>query len=456
MHGWFSPSSLIGMVLALAFGVVASRSLKRGVACYAVLGALPVLQVGAFSGNEMVQGIPQAEVLATVLIALWLLQRDRAPLGNLLPFERWLLVMIPVSIASLVSGFAWLDSDVPQQNVKVAVSVGQILLFAWPMGVYFVTSRLVDSPSWVNRFSKTILWLAVPQVVMLVLPGSRSYLGWSTYFGLVAAPLALARATFEEAWWKRLALGLYLAPPLIEGLLSGKTFLYGYILVSVLVTFWVRARRIFWLSLPVIGFVGAMGLLMPEAIPLPGALQRLVEVEESQQSWGGETGRGQLMVDAVSIWSGYPLLGVGPANSYPYMLRYSGIGTPHSQYANLLLECGIVGLGVFVAFVLGAIRFGLQAVSVPRDVASQSFALGWFSSFVALAILSITGDYMLHSIRNGGIEMFIGFYLHWVFLGAAVGLVRHEAVVEADLRLPAPRTWNVRPHEGDLALPAPR
>lgn len=444
MHGWLSISSLGGMVIVAAFTLFAMRDLRRAVLLYAVLGASPFFEVGAFSGNEMVQGMPLAVTLATVLIAVWLSQRDATRALPLLPFERWLLLLVPVSLLSLTSGLAFLDTSIPLHHVHVTVSIGQILLFAWPIGVYFVTADMVDGPDWTARFTRTVSLLALPQFVMMAAPSTTPYLFWSTYFGLVAAPLLLARATFEPALWKKAALALFLLPPLILGFKTGKAFLYGYVLVSAVTVVWLRARGAMRVALPAAACIALLlvSLVGPEA--LPGPLEDLVQEEESQQSWGGKNGRGQLMADTIDLWTRHPLLGVGPGNSYPYMIHYVGLGTPHSQYGGLLLDCGLAGLLVFVAFVGGTMRFAWTAVSQRRDETQQAFVVGWAGSFVGMAILSLTGDYMLHNIRNGGIEMFTGFYVHWVFLGAAAGLVRHKAdsvAIAPPVRVRGPLVW---------------
>ncbi len=453
--GWFSLQSLIGMAIGAAFMVVAIRHLERGLACYAVLGALPFFQVGAFSGNDFVQGMPLAEVLATALFGVWVLQHHRWPIGTVHGFERWLLLLLPAAILSLASGIAWLDHDVPQQNVKLSVSIGQILLFAWPMAVYFVTSRLVERMPPIEQWTKYVMWLALPQVILLSVPASRPYLSWSIYFGLIAAPLAFARATYETNWRKAILLCLFGVPALLEGLWTGKAFLYGYIVVAALTIAALRAKRALWLALPALGLVACLILLVPEGTPLPGPLEGLLEEEVSQQSWGGRTGRGALMEDALNIWARYPVFGVGPANSYPYMLRYSLLGTPHSQYADLILECGVVGLGIFVVFIAATLRHGLLAVARPGDRERDIFLVGWIGSFSALSILSITGDYMLHSIRNGGIEMFTGFYMHWIFLGAAMGIIRREEATAAATVRTLPLAWQPR-SVGVLVGQAPR
>jgi hypothetical protein len=443
MQGWFSASSLIGMAIAAAFAVFANGDLRRAVRWYVVLGAVPLFEVGAFSGAEMVQGMPLAEVLATVLISVWIVQRHRTLWRRWLPFEPWLALMLPATILSLASGYAWLDSAVAGVHVNVAVSIGQILLMAWPILLYFLVADVMDQPQDRARFSRVMLWLALPQWVMLFVPASVPYLYWSTTFGLIAAPIALTRATYESNVWKKAWLALYLLPPLIEGMRIGKAFLYGYIVISAAIILYVRARRVM-LMLALAGcLIGAIATVAPGAIPMPGFVEDLIETEESQQSLGGRSGRGALMEDAIAIWGGHPVLGVGPGNSYPYMIHYSVIGTPHSQYADLLLEGGLVGVLVFIGFLVMTGRYGWMALRHARDPDDAMFLLAWFSSFVALAIVAVTGDYMLHSIRNGGIEMFTSFYVHWLFLGLTIAMVR-----------PGPRRVVPRTESAAVARPA--
>jgi O-antigen ligase len=448
MSGWLSTETIFGVAIAAAFFFYAQRQLSNAVYAYAVLGAVPWIQVGAFSGNEMVQGLALAEVLATALFLAWLLRRSGAafePAASA-AFNRWLFLILPFSALSLVSGWAWLDHTVPLQNVKLSVSIGQVMLFAWPMGVYLVAADQVRTVTWIERFRRTVIWLAIPQVVMLAVPRTGVYLSWSWYFGLIAAPLAMASLKYEPSVLRRLGLVALALLPAAQGVATGKAFLYLYVIVSTLVVLWIRARRLCIFLAFALGMAGIVSQFVPPRSLLPGFVEQLEDEEVNQQSWGGRSGRDALAVDAVNIWSGHPLLGVGPGNSYPYMLRYSVIGTPHSQYLNLLVEQGIVGVMLFVAFVAGVIRFGFWAISVRRAREEEVFLLGWFASFVAWSFCSITGDYMLHSIRNGGIEMFTGYYIHWVFLGAAVGVARGVRGVElVAVASPTPDTWQVRP-----------
>jgi hypothetical protein len=126
------------------------------------------------------------------------------------------------------------------------------------------------------------------------------------------------------------------------------------------------------------------------------------------------------------------------------MLQRSPIGTPHNQYLNILVEFGLVGLVAWLVFLVTAWRTGLQVYKTASDPAHRVFALGWLGMFAGMVTGGITGDFMVHSIRNGGIELFSGYYLQWLLLGglAAIPAIERRRQT-ADLAPAAarPRFW---------------
>lgn len=443
--GWFTIPSLVGICIGVVFFVVAWNNLPRAALWYAVLGAVPpVVKVGAFSGSQMTEGLALAEVLATVLIGVWLVRRGSR--GRATVVDRWLIALVLGAGASLVSGYLFLDQSVPQDHVKLLVSIGQLLLLAWPIGTYFVLSDVVVSPQWIAQFESLMLWLAVPQFVIFAVPASAGLLGWSWYIGLAATPLAYVRALDTRSPLLRVALLALTAAPLIQGLMIGKAFLYIYVIVAVSVITWLRARS--GVAVAILGVVAVWALLVtvvPDAA-ISSIFGRLVAVEEQQQSLSGPGSRFVLWRDAISIWLRSPLLGVGPGNSYPYMLRYSSIGTPHNQYLGILLEFGLVGLGCFLAFLWSGLSVGLKMVRRVRDASLNRFAVAWLGGFAGMAVGGVTGDLMLHSIRNGGLEMFSGYYVHWVMLGVAMSIAKgHIASTVQATRRPVTQPLTMAP-----------
>jgi O-antigen ligase len=142
----------------------------------------------------------------------------------------------------------------------------------------------------------------------------------------------------------------------------------------------------------------------------------------AQQSLGGSGGRWQLLTDGVGIWLSHPLLGVGPGNNYPYMLRYSTLATPHNQYVNLLMELGIIGFACFACFAFYAARMGLDTWRTTRHPRRRQLVLAWLGVFGGMMAGGVFGDFVLPSIRNAGLELFALYYVQWVLLGLLVSI----------------------------------
>ena len=124
------------------FLVLALQRPPRAVLLYAVLGATPpVLQLGAFSGRNISQGLLLAEALATVLFAV---------VGRPASDPRPLRTAFDWPARSPLSASGWRRCSaillLPDHRVETmpssTVSVGQILLVLWPIGVYLAARDL--------------------------------------------------------------------------------------------------------------------------------------------------------------------------------------------------------------------------------------------------------------------------------------------------------------------------
>jgi O-antigen ligase len=346
------------------------------------------------------------------------------------PVNRPLLLMIPISIISLLWSLGGIDPNVPVQNVKLTVSAGQVLLLVWPVGLYFVAANAIRDTRTMQTIVRIVLVMAIPSVALPLVPAAwRSYLIWSVYFALVASPLCFAASFDTRSPLKRLGYWILAASPLVYGISIGKAFLYATTAVALLVVAHLKGRRVLVAAVPMaLGLYVLMVAATGSFVPWP--LQELVDIEQRQQSWGGRAGRVALAADTLAIWARHPIFGVGPGNSWPYMHRYSVIDTPHNQYLNLLLELGIVGVGCFLWFIAGALRTGFDALRNMPDGFSRTLVIGWLGFFCGMAVSALTGDFIFHSIRNGGLEMFSGYYLQWIFLGMVVRAAEIERRAE--------------------------
>jgi O-antigen ligase len=450
MSAWLSPLSLAALAVTALFAGWALRRPSAAVLGYVVLGAAPALQLGAVRGRTISQGLMLAEVLATVLFAAWLLRRGPSR-ATAPPLDLPLAIFAAICGASMVGVLVM--PDPAAREASTAVSFGQLLLVFWPLAVYLAARDFITTTDQLRWIRRVLIVLSIPQLFLPFAPASLTpYLGWVATFALFGAPMAMATVFSTTSVPLRVLCVVLALAPAVRGVVDGKVFLYGYVIAAGITVVWMRASRLAAMIIAVVVGVGLVALAMFGEAAIEAPLAILLNKERSQMSFGGRFGRGELARTAISIWFDAPLLGVGPANSYIYMLQHRTIGTPHNQYLNLLVEFGLLGLMAFLVFLAMAARTGLRVYRNARDREHRTFALGWLGVFAGLAAGGLTGDYIMHSIRNGGLELFSGYYLQWVLLGAMVaipGIEQRRGDAAAPAR-PKPRFWRL------TARPAPR
>jgi O-antigen ligase len=251
-------------------------------------------------------------------------------------------------------------------------------------------------------------------------PNLWDYVGWSTSFALPASSFAFTafletRSSARKALWLIVTIA-----PAVYGVELEKAFYYGYVAISTATIAWFAARRMVVAMLPIALAAYVIAVPLASSSVTPDFVRHLVAEEEAQQSLGGTGGRDQLIRDGLGIWSRAPVFGVGPGNNYPYMLRYSSLGTAHNQYVNILIELGAVGLLCFVVFLIQALRVGLALWRTARVPSHRSLVLAWLGIFSGFLVGGFFGDFMLPSIRNSGLQLFAEFYVQWIVLGLIV------------------------------------
>jgi O-antigen ligase len=422
---WSSPETLGGLLALVVFGAMCLTDLRKGVIGLTIAGCIRNVKIGAFAGRETVQGLLPVETLVSVLFVAWLITRGRRPLRSV-PFNKALFLLLPVSIASLIAGFVEYDKAIAVDHMKLAVSLGQIFLTMWPVATYLVVANTVDDTKTIDTIRTIIVLLALPSMVLMVAPGAWDYVAWSTSFALPASSFAFVEFLSTRSMGRKAAWLLISVAPAVYGLQMEKAFYYGYVVISSSTIAWMVARRVMVAVLPIALAVYVVAVPLASSSLTPGFFRQLVSEEERQQSLGGTGGRDQLIRDGLGIWSRAPVLGVGPGNNYPYMLRYSMLGTPHNQYVNILMEIGAIGLLCFLVFAIQAFRLGLRLWHTAREPSHRKLVLGWLGIFAGFLAGGFFGDFMLPSIRNSGLELFAEFYVQWIVLGLLVSAAAIE------------------------------
>jgi len=439
----------VGALGGAIFVAICLRSLPVAVLLYLAFGGITVIRLGAFQGDQVSQGVFPGHAMASVVIGVWLLkllvdQRRSGDRFLTLPVNLPLLLILGVAAVSLLLGFVRFDRSV-ESEIKMTVSIGQIVLFAWGIGSYFVAANVVDDSRWLRLATGVLIAMAGLAWFALVAPFPLSQ-NWEpvSYGGMAAAPMCVAMAFYTRRHWAKVLLIFLSLSPLYYGISNGKASFYFFFATAVGTVLVMKLRRGLVIGVPVVLALYIVAVPLASQDALPGIVRELIDREVEQQSLGGRAGRVELARDALNIWAGYPLFGVGPANSYAYMTRYSVIGTPHNQYINVLLELGLVGLVCFLAFLVAGFVTGVRLYYWVRDPFHRAFVLGWLGLFVGMAAGGLAADVTLLSIRNGGLPGFALYYHQWILMGLAMSVVRLERQARTDTA-PTPPQPALRP-----------
>ena len=423
----------VGLAIAAWFAMLCHRDMRRAVVAFVALAWVPFIRMFELAGSRITQHLLLVEVLPTVMIAVWWLGRLRPSRSALVPssVNKPLLMMIPVSVVSLLWNLGGADPNVPLQHVKLTVSLGQLLLIAWPVGIYFVSANAVRDMGTMRTIVKIVVVMGLPALLMPLLPTEwRPLIGWSVYFCLVASPLCFA-ASFDTPSWPR-KVGLWIIACLAACLrhIDRKAFLYVTTAVALTMVAMLKGKRVLLAAIPIVLGLYVLTVAATGSF-VPAPFQELIEVERQQQSWGGRAGprgacrrhagdlgassdlrrraRQQLAVHAPVFGDRHATQSVSQRAARDRHRRRRVLPVVHRGSR----EDGLNGL-----------RRRPGPLPARR---SSSAGSGYFCGMV---VSGLTGDFIFHSIRNGGLEMFTGYYLQWIFLGMVVSAADIERRAE--------------------------
>ncbi|MBV8611970.1 MAG: O-antigen ligase family protein [Singulisphaera sp.] len=138
-------------------------------------------------------------------------------------------------------------------------------------------------------------------------------------------------------------------------------------------------------------FLVALGSISP--------FQRLATIADAGTS--GLDGRVEIWRAALQAWRVHPLWGTGlgsfPASTAPYFEHDHGVFYSHSEdeYVQMLVEGGVVGLGLALLALVSIARLGLRARVAAASPPARTLILGGLFGGLALAVQSLS-DFPLH------------------------------------------------------------
>jgi hypothetical protein len=117
---------------------------------------------------------------------------------------------------------------------------------------------------------------------------------------------------------------------------------------------------------------------------------------------------------AVRLWMEHPVLGAGLHDYGPYAGQRVGTSRAHSVYFTILAESGLVGLFLFLAFLLILYRTAAEAISAEKNPADRILLSHLAAGFVGFLAASVFYDF------------FIEQEWWWVYLGMLYGFAVRE------------------------------
>jgi O-antigen ligase len=177
------------------------------------------------------------------------------------------------------------------------------------------------------------------------------------------------------------------------------------------------------ISLLMIRYRNLVVFIVPFVIA--GALYLAIDLIASDEySWATRLDAWRIVLEIGRM---SPLLGTGFANYYWYtpliaIRGYHVSFNSHSQYIDLIVQTGFLGLISFIVllFVLGRLSWKLS--SQLTDGFARAYAHSVLLGIIATFVAAFLGDWVLPFVYNVGWAGFRGSIVAWIFMGGIISL----------------------------------
>jgi O-antigen ligase len=405
-----------------------------------ILG-LPVLIVVALlgpiaigTGTEV--SLNLAALFVPALFSVWILNRAHEHNIRLLPSRttRPLVLFLLAALLSIfISNMIW-DPAVYKSDYFFIVQFAQWGLFAFSAFAFWLTGHLIRQEAWLRRLTATFLIVGGALAIIVVLPGGATQLQSVATFALHRAPfwalltsLAAGQLLFNRDlsnYW-RIYLIVILAAVSLYSFFDQRevTSIWAGVAVAFGVLLWLRLPKWRWLAVAAFVALAASGVLFKAMFNFAGGD---AEWELSGASRLTLTGR------VIEVSMRNPITGIGPAAYRAYAMNIPlqyGMAyyrTPavnsHNNYVDLFSQTGIVGLVLFLWFMLELLRIAWKLRARFREGFVGGYVMSmlaiWFSMIALMTLL----DWFLPFVYNVGFIGFQASVLVWMFLGGLLML----------------------------------
>ncbi len=386
------------------------------------------------TGTEV--SLNAAATLVPILFVIWLLNRMHDHDIRLVK-SRANLPLILFLLSGLLSIFignvTWAPS-VPKSGNFIIVQFAQWAMWAFSAIAFWLAGNTVKTITWLRRLTICFITVAGLLAMVRVTPNGFDTLYNTVSFAVDRAPfwllltaLSVGQLLFNRriTTWQRLALYVII----------GAIILYSFGEEQERMANWVSVvcavGVLIWLRFPRVRLVVVVAILV---LIGSGVLFRFIyDFAGGDAKWDESGGsRLALIGSVVELSMHNPITGLGPAAYRAYgkttSLQYGRVFyssawlSSHNNYVDIFSQTGILGLGLFLWFMLQVFLLGLRL----RKRYPDGFAGGYVNSMIAvwagIMVIMAIGDWFLPFVYNIGFPGFQASVLVWMFLGGLIAL----------------------------------
>jgi hypothetical protein len=411
------------------------------------LVGLPMLIVAALAidvpintGTEV--SLNAAVLTVTLLLVIWLLNRMRDHNIHLvrsrvnLPLALFLLSGL---LSVFIGNVTW-DPAVPKSDNFIIVQLAQWAMWFFSAVAFWLAGNTIKHIVWLRRLTVCYIVVAGLLAIVRVLPGGVVALEntvtltvdrapfWLLLTALIAGQLLFNR---EISSRQRLAMLV----------IMGAVVMYSFGVERARMANWVSVvcvvGTLIWLRFPRVRLfvVGAALLLIASGV----LFQYVYDFAGGDAKWEDSGGSRLALIDAVlEVSMRNPITGLGPAAYRAYgktiSLQYEGAFyasawlSSHNNYVDIFSQTGILGLGLFLWFMLQLLRLGMRLRKHYTDGFAGGYVNGMIAAWVGIIVIMALADWFLPFVYNIGFPGFQASVLVWMFLG---GLIALEQMAQA-------------------------
>ena len=365
-------------------------------------------------------------MLLTALIGLWVLAMVLRRDIRLLSSRPILPLLLFSGVAILSFGTGNLPWQSFAQTAPIWAQLGGLAIFLLSAGAFLLSAHQIKKLRWLKLLTWLFLGLGALFILGWFVPGlsgigglrfhhrATGSLFW-TWLVAIAFSQAVFNKRLRRGW--RMAIGGLLVATLYVGMGRNSAWTSGWLpaLVSVVVILWVGAPRI---ALPVT--IGA-GLI---AVFNLGNVIDVLLIGGNEYSLLTRIEAWQIVAE---ISRSSPLLGLGPANYYWYTPLYPILGwsvnfSSHNQFVDIVAQTGLLGLALFLWFMLEVSRVGWRLRKKAAEGFSLAYTYGALGGLAGTLAAAMLADWVIPFVYNIRMSGFRASVLGWIFLGGLIAL----------------------------------